>query len=131
MKDEVVRLADIPLVIRLSGMPAMARGSRIKLDIIGWDELDLTLEARFLELIAAPDSVNAAEAEQAEAEEAQAEEALAEEAELADTVNSSLPDLEAEQDLVDLDAESELTDQLQVPLENSALIEALPPSAMH
>jgi len=131
LKDEVVRLADIPLVIRLSGMPAMARGSRIKLDIIGWDELDLTLEARFLELIAAPDSVNAAEAEQAEAEEAQAEEALAEEAELADTVNSSLPDLEAEQDLVDLDAESELTDQLQVPLENSALIEALPPSAMH
>ena len=75
--------------------------------------------------------MNAAEAEQAEAEEAQAEEALAEEAELADTVNSSLPDLEAEQDLVDLDAESELTDQLQVPLENSALIEALPPSAMH
>ena len=61
LKDEVLRLADIPLVIRLSGMPAMARGSRVKLDIIGWDEVDLTLEARFLELLSVPDAISVAE----------------------------------------------------------------------
>jgi exoribonuclease-2 len=57
IKEDVLRLADIPLVIRLSGLPTMPRGSRVKLDIIGWDEIDLTLEARFLELLSEPDAV--------------------------------------------------------------------------
>ena len=54
LKDEVLRLVDIPLIIRLPGMPPVARGAQVKLDILRWDELDLTIEARLLEVAAAP-----------------------------------------------------------------------------
>jgi exoribonuclease-2 len=50
LKDEVLRLVDIPLIIRLPGMPSVARGAEVKLDILRWDELDLTIEARLLEV---------------------------------------------------------------------------------
>lgn len=53
LKDEVLRLVEIPLIVRLAGMPPVARGAQVKLDIVRWDELDLTLEARLLE-VAAP-----------------------------------------------------------------------------
>jgi len=53
LKDEVLRLVDIPLIIRLPGMPQVARGAQVKLDILRWDELDLTIEARLLEIPAA------------------------------------------------------------------------------
>lgn len=55
VKDEVLRLVDIPLMLRLAGMPSMPRGARVRLDVIGWDEIELTLEARFIELLATPD----------------------------------------------------------------------------
>ena len=55
MKEDVWRLADIPMIIRLSGLPTLQRGSRVKLDVIGWDLVDLSFEARFLELISNPD----------------------------------------------------------------------------
>jgi exoribonuclease-2 len=54
LKDDVLRLSDVPLVIRLSGMPPVARGAQVKLDIVRWDEVDLSLEARLLEVAAAP-----------------------------------------------------------------------------
>jgi exoribonuclease-2 len=50
LKDEVLRLVDIPLIIRLPGMPQAARGTHVKLDLIRWDEVDLTVEARLLEI---------------------------------------------------------------------------------
>ncbi|MYM68972.1 RNB domain-containing ribonuclease [Pseudoduganella sp. FT55W] len=50
LKDEVLRLTDIPLIIRLPGMPSVARGATVKLDILRWDEVDLTVEARILEI---------------------------------------------------------------------------------
>ncbi|MBV7537358.1 RNB domain-containing ribonuclease [Duganella sp. sic0402] len=50
LKDEVLRLTDIPLIIRLPGMPSVARGAQVKLDILRWDEVDLTIEARILEI---------------------------------------------------------------------------------
>jgi exoribonuclease-2 len=50
LKDEVLRLADIPLIIRLPGMPQVARGAQVKLDILRWDEVDLSIEARILEI---------------------------------------------------------------------------------
>ena len=53
LKDEVLRLVDIPLIIRLPGMPQVARGAQVKLDILRWDELDLTIEARLLDVPAA------------------------------------------------------------------------------
>jgi exoribonuclease-2 len=48
LKEEIFRLADIPLVIKLSGVPQLPRGAHVKLELIAWDELDLTIEARLL-----------------------------------------------------------------------------------
>ena len=50
LKDEVLRLVDIPLIIRLPGMPQVARGAQVKIDILRWDEVDLSIEARILEI---------------------------------------------------------------------------------
>ncbi|HEY1043726.1 MAG TPA: RNB domain-containing ribonuclease [Telluria sp.] len=50
LKDEVLRLVDIPLIVRMPGMPQVARGAQVKLDILRWDEVDLTIEARLLEV---------------------------------------------------------------------------------
>jgi len=52
LKDEVLRLTEIPLVIRLPGMPPAARGAQARLDVLRWDEVDLDLEARLLEVVA-------------------------------------------------------------------------------
>ena len=56
MKEDLLRLVDIPLVVRLAGLPTMQRGAHVRLDVIGWDEVDLSLETRFLELLSSPDS---------------------------------------------------------------------------
>jgi exoribonuclease II len=53
LKDEVLRLVDIPLIIKLPGMPHVARGAQVKLDLLHWDEVDLSIEARLLEIPAA------------------------------------------------------------------------------
>ena len=50
LKDEIVRLTDIPLVIRLPGMPQAARGAQVRLDLLRWDEVDLSVEARVLDI---------------------------------------------------------------------------------
>lgn len=57
LKDEVVRLTEIPLVLRLAGMQALARGTHVKLDLLRWDEIDLEVEARLLEVEAAVESM--------------------------------------------------------------------------
>jgi exoribonuclease-2 len=59
LKDEVLRLSDIPLIIRLAGMPPAARGAQVKLDILRWDEVDLSVEARLLEIVTAPAAADA------------------------------------------------------------------------
>ena len=51
LKDEVLRLTEIPLIIRLPGMPQVARGAQVRLDLLRWDEVDLTVEARLLEIL--------------------------------------------------------------------------------
>ncbi|WP_338846676.1 RNB domain-containing ribonuclease [Massilia sp. W12] len=50
LKDEVLRLVEIPLILRLPGMPQLARGAQVRLDVIDWDELDLSVQARLLEV---------------------------------------------------------------------------------
>lgn len=52
LKEDVLRLVDIPLVIRLPGMPTIARGTPVRLDLLRWDELDLSVEARLIEIAA-------------------------------------------------------------------------------
>jgi exoribonuclease-2 len=77
LKEEVLRLVEIPLVIRLPGMPQVARGAQVRLDIVRWDEVDLSLEARLLEVAAvAPDADIGFEEEEADAGEAAVEEAV-------------------------------------------------------
>jgi len=56
LKEDVLRLNEVPLVIRLPGMPPVARGAQVKLDIVRWDEVDLSLEARLLEVAQAAPS---------------------------------------------------------------------------
>ena len=50
IRDEVIRLVDIPLTIPMPGMPLLARGTQVKIDLIRWDEVDLSVEARFLDV---------------------------------------------------------------------------------
>ena len=51
LKDEVLRLVDIPLVIQMPGLQALARGTQVKLELLHWDEVDLSVQARLLEVI--------------------------------------------------------------------------------
>ncbi|MGE5649211.1 MAG: ribonuclease catalytic domain-containing protein [Bacillota bacterium] len=77
LKDEVLRLVDIPLIIRLPGMPQAARGAHVKLDLIRWDEVDLTIEARLIEMTTGPADIEEASALVAEDEDAASEEEAA------------------------------------------------------
>jgi exoribonuclease-2 len=49
LKDEVLRLVDVPLVIPMPGVKH-PRGTQVRLELISWDELDLTVQARVLEV---------------------------------------------------------------------------------
>ena len=69
LKDEVLRLVEIPLIVRLPGMQQLARGTHVKLDLLRWNEVDLTVEARLLEVVAATaDTVDEALEESADDE---------------------------------------------------------------
>src|SRR5690606_34482109 len=64
VRDDLVRLADAPLYFRLAAMPALAPGRRIVVELLATDEVDLSVQARFVDVgaVAMPDGV-AAEAE--------------------------------------------------------------------
>ena len=67
LKDEIVRLTDIPLTLRMPGMAQLARGAHVKLDLVRWDETDLSVEARILEVISqTPDTAFEVEEEDIE-----------------------------------------------------------------
>ena len=51
LKDEVLRLVEIPLIVRLPGLQALPRGAQVKLDLLRWNEVDLSIEARLLEVL--------------------------------------------------------------------------------
>ncbi|HEY4039661.1 MAG TPA: RNB domain-containing ribonuclease [Burkholderiaceae bacterium] len=46
LRGDLVRLDGLPLVARISGMPPLARGRCIEVEILGHDLLDLSLDAR-------------------------------------------------------------------------------------
>lgn len=50
VRDDLVRLADAPLYFRLAAMPALGPGRRIVVDLLATDEIDLSVQARFVEL---------------------------------------------------------------------------------
>ncbi|MDP9107499.1 MAG: RNB domain-containing ribonuclease [Pseudomonadota bacterium] len=51
LKDEILRLVDLPLVIKLPGMQPLPRGSQVRLDLVRWDEVDLSVEARLIDVV--------------------------------------------------------------------------------
>ncbi len=65
LKDELLRLVDIPLVIPMTGV-RHARGTQLRLELIDWDEVDLSVQARVLEVA----TVSPALADEVELEEA-------------------------------------------------------------
>ncbi len=50
VREDVVRLARAPFYFRLPGMPALASGRRIVVDLSEHDEVDLSVQARFIEV---------------------------------------------------------------------------------
>jgi exoribonuclease-2 len=61
IRDDLVRLADAPFVFRLPDLPALPPGRRVAVDVLDTDELDLSLSARFVEVLAGIDEVPPAE----------------------------------------------------------------------
>jgi exoribonuclease-2 len=53
VRDEMVRLKAIPLTIPLVAARSLARGTQISVDLLGWDEIELAVEARLAEVSAA------------------------------------------------------------------------------
>ena len=51
LREDAVRLKDVPLFTRVGGLPALQRGQTVLLDIMGSDELDLELDCRFVEVV--------------------------------------------------------------------------------
>jgi len=48
LRDDLVRLANAPLVTRVGGLPEMERGTAVQIDILGRDELALELDCRYV-----------------------------------------------------------------------------------
>jgi exoribonuclease-2 len=57
LKGEVVRLDRMPYVTRLPGLPALARGRRIEVDVLGADEIETSLELRLHRVLAETEQV--------------------------------------------------------------------------
>jgi exoribonuclease-2 len=53
IRGDVLRLDGLPLVTRLPGLPELPRGQRLELDVLGVDLVDLVLEARVNQVLAA------------------------------------------------------------------------------
>ena len=66
LKDDVVRLDGLPFITRLPGLAPLPRGQRLDLDVIATDRVDLTLEARVHQVLAAQTVVDIDEDEFAE-----------------------------------------------------------------
>ncbi len=54
LKEDLVRLSQAPMVVRLAGLPALERGQRITLQIMSIDELALEMDCRFMASIESP-----------------------------------------------------------------------------
>ncbi|MDR1424853.1 MAG: RNB domain-containing ribonuclease [Azoarcus sp.] len=55
LRDNLVRLADAPLVLKVPSLPPQLPGSRVALAITGSDLLDVEVDARYIVTLAEPD----------------------------------------------------------------------------
>ncbi|HET9024472.1 MAG TPA: RNB domain-containing ribonuclease [Burkholderiaceae bacterium] len=58
IKGDVLRIDGMPFITRLPGLPELPRGQRLELDVLGTHEIDLTLEARVHQVLAAQTPVD-------------------------------------------------------------------------
>ncbi len=61
LRDNVVKLEDVPLVIKVPSLPLQVPGSRIRLAIEGSDLVDVDVHAQYIETLAEPDPEDATE----------------------------------------------------------------------
>lgn len=59
LKDDVLRLTDIPLIVPMPGT-RHPRGTQLKIELISWDAVDLTVQARVLEVNTAATTLDGA-----------------------------------------------------------------------
>ena len=69
IREDLLRLAHAPFFFRLAGVPALAPGRRVWVDVLGTDEIELELSARFVGTVeGVPADTAAAEAAEAAAD---------------------------------------------------------------
>ncbi|VCU69513.1 Exoribonuclease 2 [Pigmentiphaga humi] len=51
LREDLVRLKDAPFYTRVGTLPQLERGQHVLLEVMGDDELDLTLDCRFLDVV--------------------------------------------------------------------------------
>jgi exoribonuclease-2 len=68
IKGDVLRVDGMPFITRLPGLPELPRGQRLELDVLGTNEIDLVLEARVHQVLAAQTPIDPEEEEIAEEE---------------------------------------------------------------
>ena len=71
VRDDLVRLAQAPFYFRLPELPTMSSGRRVHVDLLTTDEIDLSVQARYVGVVEAPaeaisGGLNADEADEAE-----------------------------------------------------------------
>jgi exoribonuclease-2 len=54
----VLRIDGMPFITRLPGLPDLPRGQQLELDVLGANEIDLALEARVHQVLAAQATVD-------------------------------------------------------------------------
>ena len=62
LRENVVRLTEVPLVFRVPSMPLQLPGSRVRLHVEHTDLLDVEVEARFVAILAEPEARDFSEA---------------------------------------------------------------------
>jgi len=72
IKGDVLRVDGMPFITRLPGLPELPRGQRLELDVLGTNEIDLVMEARVHQVLAAQAPVDLDDEEVAEDEAAAA-----------------------------------------------------------
>jgi exoribonuclease-2 len=58
LKGDVLRADGMPFITRLPGLPELPRGQALELDVVGTNEIELTLEARVHRVLAAQAAVD-------------------------------------------------------------------------
>jgi exoribonuclease-2 len=66
IKDDLVRLEEIPLILHVPGLGVHARGTRVMLEVVSIDELTVEASCRLLHVIDAPSASAPVEEDEAD-----------------------------------------------------------------